>query len=77
MHILRCLVPALLAALLAALPAGPAAAEPPPALIEGTETAAAVCTALGGTPRIVDGYETTRDLNGDGADDFVTDLARL
>lgn len=57
--------------------AAPAAAEPPPALIEATETAAAACTALGGTPAILDGYETTRDLNGDGADDFVTDLARL
>jgi hypothetical protein len=57
--------------------AGPATAEAPPALIEATEESARVCTALGGTPAILDGYETVRDLNGDGADDFVTDLARL
>lgn len=69
--LLRTLLPVL------ALAAGAAVAEPPPALIEATETASAACTALGGTPRIVAGYETTRDLNGDGADDFVTDLSRL
>ena len=33
--------------------------------------------ALGGTPEILDRYETVRDLNGDGRDDFVTDLADL
>lgn len=64
-------------ALLLALAAGRAAAEPPPALIEATETASAVCAALGGTPHIVDGYETSRDLNGDGTGDYVTDLSRL
>jgi hypothetical protein len=63
--------------LVAVLLAGPAVAEPPPALIEATETAVAACTALGGTPKIVAGYEQSRDLNGDGVDDFVTDFARL
>jgi hypothetical protein len=62
-------------ALLAALPG--AAAEPPPALIEATEEASAVCRELGGTPGILPGYQTVRDLNGDGRDDFVTDLAQL
>ena len=59
--------------------AGPpaAATEPPPALIEATEQAAALCRALGGTPVILDRYEPARDLNGDGRDDFVTDLAGL
>ena len=70
MHILR-------TALLLALAAGSASAEPPPALIEATETALAVCAALGGTPKIVAGYETSRDLNGDGTGDYVTDLSRL
>ena len=28
-------------------------------------------------PAILDGYRVTRDLNGDGVDDFLTDLARL
>jgi hypothetical protein len=62
---------------LVAFLASPAAAEPPPILIEATEAATAVCTALGGKPRLLEGYETSRDLNGDGADDFVTDLSRL
>jgi hypothetical protein len=64
----------LLACLLAA---APARAEAPPALLEATEAAAQVCTALGGTPAILPGYETVRDLNGDGSDDFVTDMARF
>jgi hypothetical protein len=55
----------------------PAAAEPPAALIEATEAAATLCTGLGGQPAILDGYRVTRDLNGDGVDDFLTDLARL
>lgn len=53
------------------------AQEPPPALIEATEEASALCTALGGNPDILDGYMRTLDLNGDGAPDFLTDLARL
>jgi hypothetical protein len=53
------------------------AEEPPPALIEATEAASAACQAAGGTPRILPGYETSRDLNGDGRADFVTDLAGL
>lgn len=67
--------PLFAAALVATLPA--AAQEPPPALIEATEEATAVCTGLGGTPRILDDYETIRDLNGDGREDFLTDLAHL
>jgi hypothetical protein len=63
------------AALVAGLPA--VAQEPPPALVETTEAAAAICHDLGGTPEIVDGYETVRDLNGDGRADFVTDLSHL
>jgi hypothetical protein len=65
----------LLAALVLAVPA--AAAEPPPALVEATEEASALCRDLGGTPEILPDYELVRDLNGDGRDDFVTDLANL
>jgi hypothetical protein len=65
----------LASALLAALPAG--AVEPPPALIEATEAAAAVCRAAGGEPTILPGYEASLDLNADGALDFLTDLAKL
>lgn len=57
--------------------AHPAAAGPPAALIEATEEASAQCTAAGGTPAILDGYRVTLDLNGDGIDDFLTDMARL
>ena len=67
--------PALLVALVAAGPA--AAAEPPAALVEATEQASGLCRAVGGTPAILDGYRIVRDLNGDGRDDFLTDLARL
>lgn len=62
------------AVLLLALPAG---SEPPAELFEATEAATALCTSLGGTARILDGYRVTRDLNGDGRDDFLADLARL
>jgi hypothetical protein len=55
----------------------PVLAEPPPELIEATEEAAGLCTAAGGEPAILDGYEQSLDLNGDGVEDFVTDLARL
>jgi hypothetical protein len=65
----------LLAALLPAV--ARAGEEPPPALIEAAEAATALCRHLGGNPVILDGYRTTRDLNGDGRDDFVTDLANL
>lgn len=57
--------------------AAPARAEPPPALIEATESASAACTAAGGAPRILPNYETARDLNGDGQDDYVADLGQL
>jgi hypothetical protein len=67
----------LIAAALAA-PTFPAfAQEPPPALIEATEEASALCATLGGTPSILDGYMRSLDLNGDGVPDFLTDLARL
>lgn len=66
---------AVAALLLAAPPA--VADEPPAALIEVTEQASAACRELGGTPSILDGYEIIRDLNGDGQDDFLTDLAYL
>jgi hypothetical protein len=59
------------------LPAAAGAQEPPPALVEATEEASALCRDLGGTPAILEDYATARDLNGDGRDDFVTDLARL
>ncbi len=67
-----------LAALLLLFAAGPVAAtEPPPALVEATEQAAAECRAQGGKPQILDRYMTARDLNGDGREDFLTDLANL
>ena len=46
-----------------ALPA--AADEPPPALIEATEAALALCREQGGTPEILPDYQLVRDLNGD------------
>ena len=55
----------------------PAASEPPAALVEATEEAAGLCAGLGGTATIRDGFRLARDLNGDGRDDFVTDLAKL
>jgi hypothetical protein len=64
-----------LACLVLALPA--AAEEPPPALIEATEAAFARCRELGGMPEILPDYQRARDLNGDGRDDFLTDLGRL
>lgn len=57
--------------------AGGARAEPPPALIEATEAASAQCQAAGGRPEILDRFETVLDLNGDGRDDYLTDLARM
>ena len=65
-------------ALIAGLAALPAAAdEPPPALIEATEAASALCRTAGGVPEILAGYDTVIDLNGDGRDDHLTDLAKL
>ncbi len=66
-----------IAAALAAATLPAFAEEPPAALIEATEEASALCTALGGTPGILDGYMRSLDLNGDGRADFLTDLARL
>ncbi len=51
--------------------------EPPPALIEATEEATALCRNLGGNPVILDSYRTVVELNGDGQSDFVTDFANL
>ena len=52
--------------------------EPPPALIEATEAASALCRdARRRRRRSSTATETRVDLNGDGRDDFVTDLARL
>lgn len=54
-----------------------AGSEPPPELVEFTEEQAAVCRDLHGTPRILPSYQTVRDLNGDGQDDFLVNLANL
>jgi hypothetical protein len=54
-----------------------AGVEPPPAHIEAAEAATALCRQLGGDPEILDGYRTVKDLNGDGRQDFITDLANL
>lgn len=54
-----------------------AGTEPPPELVEFTEEQAAFCRSLGGTPNILASYQTVRDLNGDGRDDFLTNLANL
>lgn len=69
--------PGCLALSLLALAAGMAQAEPPAALVEATEAASAQCRAAGGQPEILDRFETALDLNGDGRDDYLTDLARL
>lgn len=65
-----------LALVLALLPLC-AAAEPPAALVEATEEAMSLCTSVGGTPAILDGYRTDADLNGDGVPDALTDLSRI
>lgn len=54
-----------------------AGAEPPPELVEFTEEQTAFCRDLGGTPTILATYQTVRDLNGDGRDDFLVDLANI
>ena len=54
-----------------------AATEPPAELVEFTEEQAAFCRDLGGTPNILASYQTVRDLNGDGRDDFLVNLANL
>lgn len=54
-----------------------AAAEPPPELVEYTEEQAALCRDVGGEPHILASYQTVHDLNGDGRDDFLTNLAGL
>ena len=69
--------PASTALALLLLLAAPARAEPPAGVFEATEGAFAACEARGGVARILDGYETSADLNGDGKPDFVTDLARI
>jgi hypothetical protein len=54
-----------------------AAAEPPPELVEFTEEQTAFCRDLGGIPNILASYQTVRDLNADGRDDFLVNLANL
>lgn len=51
--------------------------ELPPELRAAMDEAMADCTAMGGTPEVLPAYVTRIDLNGDGADDFLTDLAGL
>ncbi|MCB1402806.1 MAG: hypothetical protein KDJ81_08470, partial [Rhodobacteraceae bacterium] len=68
------LLPAIVAA---ALVPAPARAELPAELVETTDQAMVACQDLGGEPRILDGYERTLDLNGDGQADFITDLAGI
>lgn len=57
--------------------AAPALAEPPPELIEATEAASAHCRDAGGVPEILEHFETVLDLNGDGREDYLTNLARM
>ncbi len=64
-------------AVAAALVSGPVLAELPAELVETTDQAMVACQDLGGEPRILDRYERTLDLNGDGLPDFVTDLAGI
>ena len=71
---LRRLLPAVVAA---ALVPPPARAELPAELVETTDQAMVACQDLGGEPRILDSYERTLDLNGDGLPDFITDLAGI
>ncbi len=54
-----------------------AAADPPAGLFEATEGAFAACEIHGGEARILEGYETDADLNGDGLPDYVTDLGGI
>lgn len=54
-----------------------AGSEPPPELVEFTEEQTAFCRDLGGTPKILASYQSVRDLNGDGVDDFLVNLANL
>ncbi len=73
--------PTLTAALFAlALPAMalPAmAAELPPPLEAFAAEQSRVCTALGGAPRVGPAFATAVDLNGDGALDYIVDLAGI
>lgn len=54
-----------------------AGTEPPPELVEFTEEQTAFCRDLGGQPRILASYQMIRDLNGDGRDDFLVNLANI
>lgn len=68
---MRRLLPLLLVGL-----AGPAAGQGLPApLAAFVAERSAECTALGGTPRVGPAFATPVDLTGDGALDYVTDLA--
>lgn len=73
----RFLVPVLaLGITVAAMP--PAFAETPAKIQTFTQENVASCKGVGGTPKLLDSYLTEAgDLNGDGAADYVTDLAGL
>lgn len=71
------LIAAGFATLILAVQVANAADEPPPELVEYTEEQTAFCRDLGGAPNIPSSYQTVRDLNGDGVDDFLTNLANL
>jgi hypothetical protein len=58
--------------------AGAAAAQDlPPELRAATEAELAACRAAGGEPAVTEAYATAAELNGDGAEDWVLDLAGL
>jgi len=56
----------------------PVHAETPAEIRTFTQENLASCKTAGGAPKLLDGYMTaTADLNGDGAPDYITDLAGL
>jgi hypothetical protein len=72
---LRLFIPVLLAACLPVLPA--AAQGLPPEVQAYADEQALACTAAGGEPRIGPAFATAVDLDGDGAIDFIVDLAGI
>lgn len=72
---MRLFFPALFAACLPALPA--AAQSLPPGLQAFADEQSMTCTEAGGEPRIGPAFATPVDLNGDGAADYIVDLAGL
>lgn len=53
------------------------AAELPPEVVEATDQAMVECAGFGGRAEVLPAYATRIDLNGDGVDDYLTDLAGL